>query len=594
MAFDIADFHYLTILRELEKEATRLHGRRKASERGQAHRTNRVFRDLFGELSPKVEGANITVKLRASAELLLDTELACAQVLRELTEGRPSLDRLAAGDWPPVVPPARMVERFTALTIGLHSEDPSQPLAVHAARAFHEAVLPALAWGVVSHLYELPEHLRGDAQKALAKYFKGKPLPHLAELEVGEDEKLPFLYLRMVEAWFAMLTTTKDSAPWCCPAESWSKARAQLATWLAQPLTDLDTQLWSSLGEQYTGQVAGSQRARVVEQAGRHSVGSAGFVRNRLQLFMAANDPTLRKFRLLTETNLDKASKKPFAAEDVKPEQPEAAAREACGAAFWLARACFAKHVGDQSHNVNADRASERVLLLLVRAAALLKHDPDLRLTCVRYAVGFATNPRYVRSGAVLDNQDRLIDLYALMPGHRRSLVNLFRGRLAWQRWRAKLAPDAKLALKCYAEALRERADPEHGFDAEAPVHFFPELICVLNQAGKRKTREESTLKAVDFITQRNYGVYFDIVNEERMLAAGLQEFADFKLTNLAELQKRWGKKKPEAEALHEANHESLQAYQSVVDELHPGAPRYREHIADLKSTLGISVRKGR
>ena len=223
MALTSADFHYLTILRELEKETTRLHGRKKASERGQAHRTSRVFRDLFGELSTKVEGANITVKLRASAELLLDTELACAKVLRELTEGRPSLDRLAAGDWPPVVPPARMVERFTALTIGMHSEDPSQPLAVHAARAFHEAVLPALAWGVVSHLYELPEHLREDAQKALAKYFKGKPLPHLAELEVGVDEKLPFLYLRMVEAWFAMLTTAKDSAPWCCSAESCPK-----------------------------------------------------------------------------------------------------------------------------------------------------------------------------------------------------------------------------------------------------------------------------------------------------------------------------------------------------------------------------------
>lgn len=594
MAFTTADFHYLTILRELEKETTRLHGRKKASERGQAHRTSRVFRDLFGELSPKVEGANITVKLRASAELLLDTELACAQVLRELTEGRPSLDRLAAGDWPPVVPPARMVERFTALTIGLHSEDPSQPLAVHAAQAFHEAVLPALAWGVVSHLYELPEHLRRDAQKALAKYFKGKPLPHLAELEVGEDEKLPFLYLRMVEAWFAMLTTTKDSAPWCCSAESWTKARAQLATWLTQPLTDLDTQLWSSLGEQYTGQVAGSQRARVVEQAGRHSVGSAGFVRNRLQLFMAANDPMLRKFRLLTETNLDKASKKPFAAEEIKPEQPEAAAHEACGAAFWLARACFAKHVGDQSHNVNADRASERVLLLLMRAAALLKHDPDLRLTCVRYAVGFATNPRYVRSGAVLDNQDRFIDLYALMPGHRRSLVNLFRGRLAWQRWRAKLAPDAKLALKYYAEAFRERADPEHGFDAEAPVHFFPELICVLNQAGKRKTREESTLKAVDFITQRNYGIYFDIETEERMITAGLKEYADFKAMVLGKLKERRGTKLGASDALGGKDPELLPIYQEVIDAEFPAAPDYREYVADLLSMPGVTIRRSR
>ena len=82
MAFDIADFHYLTILRELEKEATRLHGRKKASERGQAHRTNRVFRDLFGELSTKVDGLDITLKLQASVNLLLQTELASAGVIR--------------------------------------------------------------------------------------------------------------------------------------------------------------------------------------------------------------------------------------------------------------------------------------------------------------------------------------------------------------------------------------------------------------------------------------------------------------------------------------------------------------------------------
>lgn len=592
MAFDIADFHYLTILRELEKEATRLHGRKKASARGPAHRTSAVFRDLFGALSPKVEGANIGVKLRASAGLLLETELASSAVLRELTEGRPKLERLAAGDWPPVVPPARMVERFTALTIGLHSENPSQPLAAHADRAFHEAVLPALAWGIVSHLYELPEHLRGDAQQALAKYFQGRPQPHLHELKVSDDEALPFLYLRMVEAWFALLTSAKNDKPWSQPAEAWSKARAQLAAWLAQPLTDLDTQLWGALGEQYTGQVAGSQRARVVEQASRHSAGSAGFVRNRLQLFTAANDPKLRKFRLLTETNLAQACKKAFAAEQPKPADPTAAAHEACGAAFWLARACFGKHVGSQ--NIAADRASERVLLLLLRAASLLQHDADLRLTCVRYAVGFATNPRYVRSGAVLDIQRTLIDLYALMPGQRRSLVNLFRGRVAWQRWKAGFAPTPKPALKYYAEALRERADQEHGFDAEAPVHFFPELICLLNQAGKRKTREESTLKAVDFITQRNYGIYFDVVEEERMLNAGLGEYAEFKETTWAKLQEYWRAKKAKAEDLNEENHESLAEYQNVVDALHPGATHYRENIADLKTTMGITVRKGR
>ena len=72
------------------------------------------------------------------------------------------------GDWPPLVPAARMVERFTALTIGKHAEDPASPLAEHAEEAFRLAVLPALAWGLVAHLYELSENLRADAQAALA------------------------------------------------------------------------------------------------------------------------------------------------------------------------------------------------------------------------------------------------------------------------------------------------------------------------------------------------------------------------------------------------------------------------------------------
>ncbi len=590
MAFDSADFHYLTILRELEKEATRLHGRKKASARGPAHRTSAVFRELFGELSNKVDGLDITLKLQASVNLLLQTELASAGVIRELTEGRPQLERIAAGDWPPVVPAARMVERFTALTIGLHSEDPSQPLSVHAGQAFQSAVLPALGWGLVSSLYELPEHLRTAAQAALAELYRSKPEPHRAELSLDFEERLPFSYLRMVEAWFSLLSS---DAPWALAKDQIKAGRATLAQWMDLPLTDLDTLLWSSLGEHYTGQIAGSQRARVVAQASSHSAGSAGFVRPRLQLFAAANDPKLRKFRVQTESMLAKAITVKFAAESLQPENPEAAAHEACGAAFWLARACFARHVGDQTQNLNADLASERVLLLLLRAAALLKQDADLRLTCVRYAVGFATNPRYVRSGVVLDNQDRLIELYAKMPGARRSLLSLFRGRLAWQKGQGIRRSGLQVALGHYAVALKDHSHKEHGFDAEAPVHFFPELICILNQARTLKNREGNTLKAVDFITQRNYGIYFDIEKEEALLCAGLKEFADFRDANLAELQKRWGKKKSALEFLHEENRESLHDYQSVVDELHPGAPRYRENIADLKATLGMSVRKG-
>ena len=588
MAFTTADFHYLTILRELEKDTTRLEGRRKSSERGQSHRTSRVFRDLFGELGKKVAGESITLKLKTSGEKLLETELASADLIRELTEGRPRYERIAAGDWPPVVPAPRMVERFTALTIGLHSEDPSQPLSAHAAQAFKSAVLPALAWGLVSSLYELTEDLRAEAQAELARLFSGPRKPHKAELILNDDERVSFLYLRMVEAWFNLLDSPH---PWGVAQAQLEEARHQLAGWLKRPLTELDTLLWESLGDHYTSQHVGSQRARVVSQAAGHT---AGFIRHRLQLFTAAADPKLRKFRLQTENALVKAVEVRFDAEDKSPAKAEAAALEACGAAFWLARACFAKHIGDQSHNILADHASERVLLLLLRAAVHLKHDAELQLTCVRYAAGFATNPRYVRSGAVLDNQERLVDLYAKIPGARRSLTQLFRGRIAWHDWKAGKVDSPQTALNHYASALKEHGHKDHGFDAEAPIHFFPELIVLLDQARKRKTREESTLRAVDFITQRNYGIYFDIETEEKMIMAGLEEYADFKAMVLGKLKEHRRKKLAASDALGGKDPELLRIYQEVVDAEFPASPDYREHVADLLSMPGVTIRRSR
>jgi hypothetical protein len=547
-----------------------------------------VFRDLFGELSGTVAGDSITLKLKTSGEKLLETELASADLIRELTEGRPRYERIAAGDWPPVVPAPRMVERFTALTIGLHSEDPSQPLSAHAAQAFKSAVLPALAWGLVSSLYELTEDLRAEAQAELARLFSGPRKPHKAELILNDDERVSFLYLRMVEAWFNLLDSPH---PWGVAQAQLEEARHQLAGWLKRPLTELDTLLWESLGDHYTSQHVGSQRARVVSQAAGHT---AGFIRHRLQLFTAAADPKLRKFRLQTENALVKAVEVRFDAEDKSPAKAEAAALEACGAAFWLARACFAKHIGDQSHNILADHASERVLLLLLRAAVHLKHDAELQLTCVRYAAGFATNPRYVRSGAVLDNQERLVDLYAKIPGARRSLTQLFRGRIAWHDWKAGKVDSPQTALNHYASALKEHGHKDHGFDAEAPIHFFPELIVLLDQARKRKTREESTLRAVDFITQRNYGIYFDIETEEKMIMAGLEEYADFKAMVLGKLKEHRRKKLAASDALGGKDPELLRIYQEVVDAEFPASPDYREHVADLLSMPGVTIRRSR
>jgi len=569
MPLEAEDFHYLTILRELEKALARLDRKATRNDRRQTYRTTEAFRSALPKLSEKGVGANIAVALRASAELLAETEAASAQAIREQTEVRPRLARLAAGDWPPLVPAARMVERFTALTIGKHAEDPASPLAEHAEEAFRLAVLPALAWGLVAHLYELPENLRGDAQQALARHFRGKPQPYQTEIRLSdEEEPLAFRYLRMVEGWLRVL---EGESAWQLVPERITSLRGELAKLLERRLTDLDTQLWESLGDHYTAQVAGSQRARVVAQASEHSRHSAGFLRNRLQ-------------------HLPQAVAHKFAAEEEMPADPSAAGHEACGAAFWLARACFGHPTRvPTDHQL---KASKKVVLLLLRAAALLKEESDLRMTCVRYAAGFATNPRYVRAGLVLDLQERLVDLYAGLPGMRRSLANLFRGRIFWQRWQANLAPDPHKAVEYYGAALREHRHGEHGFDAEAPVHFFPELQVLLQQVRKRKDRELHTLEVVDFITQRNYGIYFDIETEEKMLLTGLEAYDDFKTDCLKRLRRRLKATSLKNETIEAADWESLGDTAQLLAEMDEDSDRYRTLVNDLLSIPGVRFRK--
>jgi hypothetical protein len=588
MSLDAADFHYLTILRELEKALSRLEQRKPTSDRRQTYRTAAAFRTALPKLTAKGFGANIGVALQASAKVMAKTEAASAQVIRDLTEARPRLARLATGDWPPLVPAARMVERFTALTIGKHSEDPAGSLSEHAEESFRLAVLPALAWGLVAHLYELSENLRADAQAALAGHFRGKPQPYQVEVRLSEDEeRVPFRYLRLIEGWFRVLETP---SAWQLAPERIAALRTELAKLLERRLTDLDTHLWEVLGDHYTAQAAGSERARVVAQASEHSRHSAGFLRNRLQLFAAANTPALRKFRLLTERNLERAVAHTFAAESEAPSDAKTAGQEACGAAFWLARACFGHTSAVPTRHQLA--ASKKVLLLLLRAAALLKDEPDLQLTCLRYATGFATNPRYIRADLVLDFQERLIDLYAQLPGHRRALLNLFKGRLQWQRWQAELVPDPHKAVDYYGAALRDHRHAEHGFDAEAPVHFFPELQILLQEVRKREKRERSTLEVVDFITQRNFGIYFDVVGEERMLDAGIEAFTDFKDRCFKRLRQRVKKTATKQEAIGADDWESLGDTALILTEMDPDTDHYRTLVNDLRGIVGMRFKK--
>lgn len=510
---DPQDFHYMSVLRQLEIEAGVLRGgRRRSAGRQGVNRMVALFDEAKRRLAlVKVSrGEKISLNLKFSRDNQLKVEQEVIANLRRLTE-----EPEATGEWPPRIPVGRMVERFTGTAIGLHSENPREAFATSVAAAFEKAVLPALAWGLMVRLYELPEELRTATQAKLVERLLDEDAAGVTEVALGGEayRKVAIPYLRMAEAWFRLCAEGKLCA---LPAAVRTHLRRNLADRFRLPLGELDTLLWHELGALYAASTAGSERARAIALAG----GDAAFMRERLALFDAARREESQDFRLLTEQRPDEAVKRPFACEQENPPARIEAGLEAAGGAFWLARACFGKH-----GRPHADAASARTLLLLLRAAVMLRERPELAATCLRYAAGFATNPRYTRSGLVIDFQARLVELYARDPLARPALVEQFRGRLAWQRWQAGDKAAKPRALDHYMQALALHDKGDQGLDAEGPIHFFPELVVLLGQDSAQGKRAEPDLRTVDFITQRNYGIYFDIEKEERLIAAGLAEY---------------------------------------------------------------------
>jgi hypothetical protein len=93
------------------------------------------------------------------------------------------------------------------------------------------------------------------------------------------------------------------------------------------------------------------------------------------------------------------------------------------------------------------------------------------------------------------------------------------------------------------------------GLDSEGPVHFFPELVVLLGQADDGK-RGEADLQTVDFITQRNYGIYFDIEKEGAAIEAGLKEYRERKAAIDELLAKQAKGRQAQVEAAERAEQE--------------------------------------
>jgi len=516
------DFHYMSVLRQLEIEAGILKGGSRAStDRKKVGRLTQIFSQAKRQLA--------LVRVSAGEKISLNLKFSGENQLKVEREMIANLERLSAGPeafgvWPPHIPVGRMVRCFTATVIGLRAEHPQEKFPVCVSTAFERAVIPALAWGLMVRLQALPAELRDITQEKLIERLKDAAKPSETDIALGGEgyRKVSLPYLRLVEAWFRYLADEKMGG---VAPDIVTKLRRTLADLFRTTPGEMSGLLWRMLSELYVDPSGGSDRARAITMIG----GEATFIRERLALFAAATRPELQDFRLLTEHRPDQAVRRTFACEEENPPQRTEAGLEACGAAFWLARASFGRH-----GYPHADAASARAVLLLLRAAVMLRDQPDRVVTCLRYAAGFATNPRYTRSALVCDFQTRLIDLYARHALARRALVEQFRGRLAWQQWKAGDKAAKSRALDHYQRALERHDRGAEGLDSEGPLHFFPELVVLLGQVDDGKRAAED-LATVDFITQRNYGIYFDIRKEQRLIEAGLKEYREWRLARAKE-----------------------------------------------------------
>jgi hypothetical protein len=101
-------------------------------------------------------------------------------------------------------------------------------------------------------------------------------------------------------------------------------------------------------------------------------------------------------------------------------------------------------------------------------------------------------------------------------------------------------------------------------------------------------------LAAVDFITQRNYGIYFDVERETKMIDAGFKEFTDFKQACVDELFRR---KRSEARKLSdvaETDWEEQTDYAEMIEATHVGARSFQSLISGLQSSAGMTIKRKR
>lgn len=536
------DFTYLSILRELEKEVASLAQKVATDPGASLTRANALFKGTVGGLlhfatSKIATGSkDIAKKLGVKEHAIRKSE---ALSLRHLSAWTQTQTRYEVGQstvWPPLVPIGLMVERFVGTTIGLHSESPDEPFEHHVYSSLADTVAPALAWGLWCQLRLFQESagpktieaIRDSIMGGLAE--SGDPAKLAPKGELQRAYEIP--YLRLLHGWLSVLRQRK--ADWTLKPEAIHEFRLEVLRQFERYCSDPKAGVTELLLTHYGATDQGSERARVVAMVHRRSPNSAAFLRSRLSLLSGAHLPELANFRdlLLTHPKDAIADAESLLTEDTA--RRENFGELACGRAYWLARFTYGKH---ESAGLLESKASSLTLRLLLAAAKNFASDDVKRTYCLRFAAGYATNPRYFRSEYVLQSQLEIIKSYEAEKAHRPKLAEMFRARVAWQCQASsksrKNTNESKAAAQHYSRALDGAMASSKGLDSEAPVHLFPELYVFLSTFSDHSSAgNKKVLAVIDHVVQHNYGIYFDAEVEEKLIQAGIAQFREWYESN--------------------------------------------------------------
>lgn len=532
------DFTYLSVLRELEKEVARLAGKEATKAGADLTRANNWFKGTVGGLlsfaTGKIAGGSkvIARSLGVTSQAIKESEAMRLRHLSAWTQNQSRYEVGRATTWPPLVPIGLTVERFVGTAIGLHSESPDEPFEQHVHSSLSDTVAPALAWGLWCQLRVTPEDCRTNTAEAVKASIMN-PVTEFrdpARLTVGgvPQQTVEIPYLRLLHGWFVILQQRK--AEWAITAETLRSFRLDVVRQFDRYCEDPKAGISELLLTHYGTTDHGSERALVVAMVQNRSPNSAAFLRSRLSLLSGANLPELAQFRhlLVTNPSLALADAEKLLASD-KARQGNHG-ELACGRAYWLARYTYGRH--DSAGIIESD-ASSLTLRLLQSAAKSFADDDEKRTYCLRFAAGYATNPRYFRSDLVLQRQMECITEYVREPLHRPKVAEMFKARVAWQCQASskglKNRHLAKEAARHYNLALERTAASSKGLDSEAPVHLFPELYVFLKEfSDPSSAGSKKVLAVIDHVVQHNYGVYFDAEVEEKLIKAGISQFREW------------------------------------------------------------------